>query len=665
LSFCTKSVFMKKIVLILLLALYAYGGSAQVVIPVIEGKFGVDADAQSNIFIDATSPCSDCDDWWYDELLSGGNGLFVIDTTGAGAIVKGYLTNPAATNNVPFYRKMRYQAFEQIDERTLIDAIFVRDYHGTDQTAFVDGSNKNADHPTDWRGATKSVLDKNDILDVYCHIRRVGPNYNTTDPLWLFGAVAVEGTNGDRYFDFEMYQTDIFYTRSTSRFTGYGPDAGHTSWKFDAAGNVTQPGDIIFAANFSTSGLTDIEARIWINKADKSKIPATFDWTGTFDGASASATYGYAGIRPKYGDPFYYGTLNADPTWAGPYMLPRANGLVVSQFEPGQFMEFGVNLTALGLNPSSLLGKTPCGIPFSKVMVKTRSSTSFTSELKDFIAPFDLFLPPMANLAADVPMICGSTAPNSTIWVTDPYSTSTYNWTTPNGHIVSNLGDSIIVDSAGTYIVNQILDAGCPLYSADTVLIAYDPSCVVLSNNRINLNGLMNNGLVNLDWTVTANDKIKYFTIERSFDGIHFNKTATVDAVNNQPAGGYKATDELFGINASNAYYRIKGNGINGEVLYSTTVKISLSANGISTVTVVPNPVRNTMQINISSNADKDVQVLIYDVTGKLMQTTSNHVQKGYSTIKMNGFDSWARGVYTIKVLSGNDVFMNRMLLTK
>jgi hypothetical protein len=270
----------------------------------------------------------------------------------------------------------------------------------------------------------------------------------------------------------------------------------------------------------------------------------------------------------------------------------------------------------------------------------------------------------MANLAADVPMICGAAAV-STIWVTDPYSTSTYNWSTPNGHIVSNLGDSIVVDSAGTYIVNQILDSGCPLYSADTVQIAYDPSCVVLSNNRINLNGLMNNGLVNLDWTVTANDKIKYFTIERSLDGVHYSKAGTVDAAASQPIGGYKATDELFGVNASNAYYRIKGNGINGEVLYSTTVKISLSTNGISAVTVVPNPVHNTMQINIASNADKDVQVLIYDVAGKLMRTTSSHVQKGYSTIKMFGFDSWARGVYTIKVLSGNDVFMNRMLLTK
>lgn len=570
---------MKKVLLILLLAFYTYGSKAQVIIPVIEGKFGVDADAQSNIFIDASSPCSDCDDWWYDQLLSGGNGLFVIDTTGAGAIVKGYLTNPAGTHNVPFYRKMRYQAFEQNDQRTLIDAIFVRDYHGNDQTAFVDGSNKNADHPTDWRGSTKSVLAKNDILDVYCHIRRVGPNYDTSDPLWLFGAVAIEGTNGDRYFDFEMYQTDIFYTRSTTRFTGYGPDAGHTSWKFDAAGNVTQPGDIIFAANFSTSGLTDIEARIWIDKADKLKVPATFDWTGTFDGASSGAQYGYAGIQSKFGDPFYYGTLNADPTWAGPFRLPRANGTIVTQFEPAQFLEFGVNLTALGLNPSSLLGKTPCGIPFSKVMVKTRSSTSFTSELKDFIAPFDLFLPPTADLASDVPLFCG-TNNISNIWVTDPYSTSIYNWSTPNGHIQTNNGTAIVVDSPGTYIVQQILDNGCPLWSSDTVAIAYDPNCIVL-------------GKPNKD----------------------------------------KPTQ------------------------ISTASKAAVS--------VTPNPVRNVMQINLASDRDKDVQVFIYDVTGKLMKTTSDRIQKGNSTIKLSGFDSWATGLYTVKVLSGNDVYIKRVLLSK
>jgi hypothetical protein len=657
---------MKKIVLILLMALYAIEGNTQVVIPTIEGKFGVDADAQKNIFIDATSPCSDCDDWWYEQVSNGGNSLYIIDTTGAGAIVAGYLSNPAATANVPFYRKMRYPAFTQNDERTLIDAIFVRDYHGSDQTAFVDGSNKNADHPTDWRGDTKSVLDKNDILDVYCHLRRQGTNYNTTDNLWLFGAVAIEGTNGDRYFDFEMYQTDIFYTRSTTRFTGYGPDAGHTSWRFDGSGNITQAGDIIFAANFSTSGLTDIEARIWVDRAVLSTVPATFNWTGTFDGATPSAQYGYAGIQPKFGDPFYYGTLNSGPTWAGPYRVARANNSVVTQYAAGQFMEFGVNLTTLGLNPTTLMGEAPCGIPFSKVMVKTRSSTSFTSELKDFIAPFDLFLPPTADLAADVPVFCGATS-ISNIWVTDPYSTSTYAWT-HNGRIVNSNSDStsLTVDSAGTYIVTQLLGSGCPLYSSDTVVIAYDPSCAILPSNKITFNGLLNNGLVNLDWKMISNEDVKYFTIEKSIDGVHFTYAGKVEAINSATSNYvYKSTDEVFGLNAQNVYYRIKISGIGGDVQYSKMVKLSLSLNGISAVSLVPNPVRNQLQVNIASNVDKDVQVFIYDITGTLMKTTSTYIQKGYSTIKLSGFESWARGVYTVKVVSGQDLFVERMLLTK
>lgn len=655
---------MKKIILILLMAMLAIGGNAQVITPSVEAKFGIDADAQSNIFINTSSPCSDCDDWWYDQLQNGGNSLFVIDTTGAASIVAGYLSNPASTNT-PFYRKMRYSAFQHIDDRTLIDAIFVRDYHGTDETAFTDGSNKNGDSPVDWVGDTKNVLDKNDILDVYCHLRRLGTNYNTSDPLWLFGAVAVEGTNGDRYFDFEMYQTDIFYTRSIRGFTGYGPDAGHTAWRFDTDGNVTQAGDIIFAANFNSSGLTDIEARIWIDDASRSIVPASFDWSGTFDGAGPSSQYGYAGIIPKYGDPFYYGTLNTGPTWAGPFRLARANGSVVTQFAAGQFMEFGVNLTALGLNPSSLMGSTPCGIPFSKVMVKTRTSTSFTSELKDFIAPFDLFLPPVADVASDIPVFCGSTG-ISNIWVVDPYATSTYTWSTLDGQIVgATNGTSIVVDQPGTYTVVQTLDAGCPLYAADSATITYDPTCTALASNLINFHGLLNNGLVNLDWTMTSSKGVKYFTVEKSIDGVHFTFAGTVDANNTTSSYIYQATDDVFGIKASNVYYRIKVTGAGGDVQYSKVVKISLSANGISAVTLAPNPVRNSMQINIASNADKDVQVLIYDVTGKLMRTTNTHVQKGYSTIKMNGFDSWATGVYTIKVLSGKDVFVERMHITK
>jgi hypothetical protein len=45
-----------------------------------------------------------------------------------------------------------------------------------------------------------------------------------------------------------MYQTDIYYDRATASFYGYGL-IRYTSWEFDAAGNITKPGDIIFTGN--------------------------------------------------------------------------------------------------------------------------------------------------------------------------------------------------------------------------------------------------------------------------------------------------------------------------------------------------------------------------------------------------------------------------------
>jgi hypothetical protein len=654
---------MKKSVLILIMLICTCVGYTQIISPTIQGKWGIDADAQADIFVVPGSPCADCDDWFYAQVPNGNNGLFVIDTTGAAAIVAAYASNPASINT-PFYRKMRYPAFYQTNQRTLIDAVFVRDYHGSDQTTFSTASNKNGDNPASWTGGTTNVLTKNDILDTYLHLRRQGPNYNQTDPLWLFGAVAIEGTNGDRYFDFELYQTDIFYTRSTLKFTGYGPDAGHTSWKFDAAGNVTQPGDMIFAANYSSSNLTSIEARIWVDQAVLSTTPAHFDWTGTFDGASNNSQYGYAGIQPKNGDAFYFGTENTGSTWAGPFKLARANDAVVTQYAAGQFMEFGINLTVLGLDPVSLMGKTPCGIPFSKVMVKTRSSTSFTSELKDFISPFDFFLPPSVDVAANMPVMCGVISP-STIFVTNPFVTSVYTWTTRDGSIATNNDTSITVNQPGTYVVTQALETGCPAYAVDSATITYDPTCTSLPSNKINFTGALNNGLVNLDWSVTSNSAVRSFTIEKSTDGIHYTLAGTMNANDSRQAfSAYKAVDNVFGLNAAKVYYRIQVTGVDGSVQYSKVAEISLLVNNLSVI-LAPNPVRNSLWVNIATNTDKDVQVFVYDVMGKLMRTTNAHAQKGYSTIRMSDFVNWAKGVYTVKVVSGNDVFVERMLLTK
>src|SRR5215204_2346203 len=269
--------------------------SAQITTPIIKAAFGVDADLRANYFNGFVQ--SGNDDWFNNGTA--GTGVFVIDTAGAASVVAGYLSDvsPWPKRMTPVYRSMSRPKFSIVNNRIWLDALFIRDHHGVDSTVFVI-NDKNGMSPADWTGGIQSVPDKNDILDVFMHIRRAGPT--TTDSLWMFGGLSLDNTTGNRYFDFEMYQTDIYYDQPSQQFYGYGPDAGHTSWVLDpTTGNIIRAGDIIFSAEYQSSTLTNIEARIWVDQAMLAITPSQFNWAGQFDGASAGAQYGYASIMPK------------------------------------------------------------------------------------------------------------------------------------------------------------------------------------------------------------------------------------------------------------------------------------------------------------------------------------------------------------------------------
>src|SRR4030095_7117677 len=398
---------MKQSILFLIL-LAPILAEAQIITPTTKGKFGVDGDLRANVFNGTTIGSGD--DWFY---MTPGSGFNVIDTTGAAAIIAGYNSDvsPWPRRMASLYRPMSVRTYTFVNQMLWLDAIWVRDYHGTDTTVFTSGSDKNAMSPADWTGGIQGIPDKNDILDVMMHVRRAGPN--TTDSLLMFGVVSMDQISGNRYFDFEMYQTDINYDRASGNWYGYGPSEGHTAWQFDAAGNVTRPGDIIFSGEFqSTNVLTNIEARVWVSRADWTTVtPTGFTWSGLFDGASAGSSYGYASIMPNAVGPFYIGLGCASNTWSGPfglvlqnnslqYSLPGPASTTNGRYNTAQFIEFAVNLTKLGLDPVTTVSGDVCGTPFNKLVVKTRASASFTSELKDFVAPTDLFLAPRVFAAA-------------------------------------------------------------------------------------------------------------------------------------------------------------------------------------------------------------------------------------------------------------------------
>lgn len=648
---------MKRMMQFLLWCCSSLWVQAQITNPVKRANFGVDADLRANYF-DGFFEAGN-DDWFNNGTA--GSGTFMIDTTGAAYILQQYASKPAS-RMIPFFRGMRYPQFSVVNNSLLIDGIFIRDHHGDDSTVFASGSNKNGMSPADWSSpVSQGIPDKNDILDMMMHVRRAGPN--STDSLWMFGGISMDNTTGNRYFDFEMYQTDIYFDRASLSFKGYGPDAGHTSWLFDAAGNVIQTGDIIFTAEYSSSSLSSLQARIWVHSSALSITPTAFSWGVGFDGATAD--YGYAAIVPKTGGNFYTGLQSSNNTWAGPFGLVLQNNSVVSNYSARQFMEFSVNLSKLGLDPLVNMGD-PCKMPFRRILVKSRSSTSFSAELKDFVGPFSFFRAPMASASADVPVFCSSSGV-SNITVNNAISSSLYKWTTPNGHIVSDsVGPSITVNQPGTYIVTQELMDSCgSSYAKDTVVITYDASCQLLNSELLHFSTQLKENKAWLNWTINNNPSSYYFEVERSEDGRNFTRLSRIYRTDETSAvAGYSYPDDIGAATVKIIYYRLKIVDKGGRVTYSKIAPVSLR-NDRNVVLLTPNPVRNATQLVLSGPQDKVADIYILDLAGHVLRTIRTSLTKRTAIVDIQGLDNWKSGTYLVKVVIGNETLVEKMIIAR
>jgi hypothetical protein len=653
----SKSIPMKKTLPLLgFLCFLMFVVNAQITTPQIRANFGVDGDLRSNFFDGFV--VNGNDDWFSN---TAGTGRFIIDTTGASYILSRYAADPAFRRQ-PFFRGMRYPQFTTLGNKILIDGIFIRDHHGDDSTVFASGSNKNGMSPGLWScPVSQGIPDKNDILDIMMHVRRDG--LSLSDSLWMFGGVSIENTTGSRYFDFEMYQTDITYNRMTRTFMGFGADAGHTAWQFDAAGNITRPGDIIFTAEFASGGLSLLEARIWIHRDAKLITPANFNWGTEFDGDGNGATYGYANISPKTAGAFYTGLQSSNNTWAGPFALVRQDNSISTNYGARQYMEFSVNLSKLGLDPL-VTQNNACGMPFRRIVVKSRASTSFTAELKDFVGPFSFFRAPAAQASADIPFYCGANGV-SNICVDSALSTSLYTWHTPNGNIVGDsVGPCITVDQPGRYIVRQQLMDSCGVsYATDTVTITADPLCVVLSQDLSDWKGVYNKGQVLLNWTMNDFGQVAYYEIERSTNKVNFTTVGKVASL--YPRQYYKHTDAIGDMAGEYVYYRLKIVTRSGAMQRSRILTIRTNDDPATELAITPNPVRSTMQINIPALAEQEVTIEFIDQTGRIVGAQKKMLSKGTNSISFSDFEKWPNGVYIVRVRTNENRFQGKMILIK
>ena len=458
--------------------------SAQIQPGCVNANFGVDADFNANQlqFGGLSSPNGKDD--WFKSATHSGTGLGVLDTTGAASLYN-FFSMPGNLNKI-FTRRSNTIFFERANNTIQVDALFAKDYTGStgghvDSTAYATGS-KNGMPPSDWDATTMPVQGKNDILDVYGHLRRAGTT--NTSPLWLFMGASMADPNGTRYMDFEFFQKSLTFN-PTSQFTSAGSEEGHTAFKFDnTTGKITETGDLIFSMAITGGAPSDFEIRVWVSRAiyNSTFNPSDFDFDRSgayFDGASNGSAYGYARIIPK-GTAMLQacGIVNSSPTPAGPWGTLNSDGVYTTNYSTFQFAEFGFNLSSFGIDPLVVKpGASVCTPAFSSYIVKTRASASFTAALKDFAGPY-VFGGPQ-NIGASITgsniLTCDNTSATLTATASQASSVAYYTWTAPDGTKQSGTGlTSITATQTGIYTLEIAPVEGCPVMGAATFNLIED-----------------------------------------------------------------------------------------------------------------------------------------------------------------------------------------------
>ncbi|MBI3717638.1 MAG: T9SS type A sorting domain-containing protein [Sphingobacteriales bacterium] len=165
-----------------------------------------------------------------------------------------------------------------------------------------------------------------------------------------------------------------------------------------------------------------------------------------------------------------------------------------------------------------------------------------------------------------------------------------------------------------------------------------------------------------LSWVTETETNVNCFEIERSVTGSGFVKIGSIKATS-IPAlrNTYSFTDDnpLLPI----TYYRLKMIDEDGKSKYSPVVV--LKETNKQTISAYPNPFTDKIKIGYESRMNTQLDIVITDISGKLVYTKNFVVNKGSNLLVINNAGTFLTGVYFLKLTDRSDNSFTYFKLTK
>jgi photosystem II stability/assembly factor-like uncharacterized protein len=171
---------------------------------------------------------------------------------------------------------------------------------------------------------------------------------------------------------------------------------------------------------------------------------------------------------------------------------------------------------------------------------------------------------------------------------------------------------------------------------------------VALPVQLVSFAGHRDKSLSTIQWVAADEDNGDKFDIERSTDGLHFNRIATVmgktGALNQ-----YQLTDTSA---ETVLYYRIKVTSIAGNYFYSRVIVLRDNNITGNYIRLVNNPVAGNIPLQASVEKAENLQLSLMDLSGKQLLKQTISVQAGINQLNVALPSTCNKAVYLLQVVS-------------
>ena len=183
---------------------------------------------------------------------------------------------------------------------------------------------------------------------------------------------------------------------------------------------------------------------------------------------------------------------------------------------------------------------------------------------------------------------------------------------------------------------------------------------VILPVELTQFSGNYENRRNHLTWTTASETSNEYFELERSVDGINWDKIGKVaGAGNSSSTRTYDFFDDDFQMKIN--YYRLSQIDFNNKRTTFDPISIDNSKVTQNSLLLIPNPVKNSVTLNFSVPVSAEYQIKILDVMGNVLYLSTDNLSEGNQAITINTSD-FSNGIYHVEITSPK-IFLTAKLL--